>query len=203
MEGILRPNIEDIPILCPYKNEMEFRCSNKQSWQSKGDLYFAIRNSLKTISLSHCNFCDGFPLNITSKETVEHYYPKKQYPEKVYEWGNLFYCCDKCQSLSNKIIFELTLKPDDLDYSFNRYFYFNPLDGEIKVKENLDLNNYEIANNYLKRYGINHSPERKQARIREYEQHIHNFKTDYQTQRNNYPFRFVFDSAFLTYNKIK
>lgn len=89
MEGILRPNIEDIPILCPYKNEMEFRCSNKQSWQSKGDLYFAIRNSLKTISLSHCNFCDGFPLNITSKETVEHYYPKSNTLKKFMN-GEIF-----------------------------------------------------------------------------------------------------------------
>ena len=49
----------------------------------------------------HCTFCDSFPFDM-SKETVEHFRPKNEFPKQAYEYRNLFYCCDKCQSRSNK-----------------------------------------------------------------------------------------------------
>lgn len=171
MERIVRPKIEDIPELSDYSQRF-VQYNNEcllgtRKWQSSGQIYDLLKEELKKLSQSHCSFCDGFPLNDTSRETIEHYYPKakNEYPEKTYEWENLFYCCDKCQSMANKHNpFQVTLRPDDKNYHFDKHFWFDPEDGFVKLNDKDDAN----ARIFLERYGINKRPEKIIARRRRY-----------------------------------
>lgn len=90
MERIVRPKIEDIPNLSSYITTFEdynVECATgSREWQSSGTIYNLLKSEVKKISESHCSFCDGYPLNDTSKETIEHYYPKAEYKHKTYEW---------------------------------------------------------------------------------------------------------------------
>lgn len=147
MERIVRPKIEDIPSLAGYAETLqsynEGCVEGTKKWESSGKLYNLLKESLRAISESHCSFCDGFPLDDTSRETIEHYYPKAktEYPEKTYDWENLFYCCDKCQSMANKHKpFQVTLKPDDVDYHFDNHFWFDAEDGFVKLNNEDDEN---------------------------------------------------------------
>ena len=169
MERIVRPKIEDIPNLSSYITTFEdynVECATgSREWQSSGTIYNLLKSEVKKISESHCSFCDGYPLNDTSKETIEHYYPKAEYKHKTYEWDNLYFCCDRCQSFSNSHKpFQVTLKPDDEHYYFGRYFWFDAEDGLVKLNDEND----EKARIFLERYGINKRPEKIIARRKRY-----------------------------------
>lgn len=197
MEKITRPSLEDIPSLSKYVNilnQYNQECSEgKRVWQSKGNLYKALKNELRNISEGHCSFCDGFPLNDTSRQTIEHYYPKKSFLEKTYEWENLFYCCDNCQSFSySDNPFRYTLKPDDESYNFEEHFWFDPYDGQLKPLRDDDLN----AKLFLKRYGINDRPEKIKARQRRYKELIILLKDEqFSIERVYEAQRYIFDTA--------
>ncbi len=202
MEKINRPTIQDIPSLAEHEetlNRYNNECARGiRSWESSSVIYNLLRNELKILTNGHCSFCDGYPLNDTSKETIEHYFPKAEYKDRTYEWGNLFYTCDKCQSYSNSHrSFVYTLKMDDEDYSFDRYFWFDAESGEVRVYENLSEKEKNDAINFLERYGINNSDARKMSRRQKYNDLIVIFKSD-SRERNYEPYRFVFDIAFKT-----
>jgi uncharacterized protein (TIGR02646 family) len=188
----LNHQTSDITALTRFTLEFE----NKQRpWQSSGSVYLAIKYELGRFTIEHCSFCDGFPLDETTPATIEHYHPKNDYPLQIYEWNNLFYCCSKCQSQANKIRpFRYTLKPDDTDYSFDRYFYFDVGSGEIKVLENLEQEDSERADNFLTRYGII-SPKRNQARKDRYKDYLNNLKAEDNRPRDTFPYRYVYDEA--------
>lgn len=42
-----------------------------------------------------CVYCDG-PLNVTSRKTVDHFFPWWQFPELAIDWHNLYPACDLC-----------------------------------------------------------------------------------------------------------
>ncbi len=68
-----------------------------------------------------------------SLETIDHFRPKSSFPHRVYEWSNLFFCCDRCQAAKREDFSELLLKPDEAEYEFSRYFIVNYDSGEIQV----------------------------------------------------------------------
>src|SRR5688572_29158208 len=45
---------------------------------------------LLRLTTTHCSYCDGYPLGATSRETIDHFRPKHQFPELSYVWENLF-----------------------------------------------------------------------------------------------------------------
>jgi uncharacterized protein (TIGR02646 family) len=166
----------------------------------KGGLYNEMRLQLAIITKEHCSFCDAFPVAHISKETIEHYYPKAEFPQLSYNWDNLFYCCDKCQSEANKMPFQETLKPDNPSYKFSDYFYFDLGSGELKVSENLENDNPEAfkkANAFLVRYGISNNPKRRNARIALYKDIQNHFAAKTVTiderQRDDFMYRYVYD----------
>lgn len=174
--------------------------SLKFNFDRKKGLYNEMRNQLCLITKEHCSFCDGHPIGKESKETIEHYYPKSEFPLKSYDWDNLFYCCDKCQSEANKIQFQETLKPDSASYQFSDYFYFDLGSGELKVLENLETENpqaFKHANAFLIRYGICNNPKRKSARISLYKDIQNHFTakslTDDNRLRDDFSYRYVYD----------
>ena len=77
---------------------------------------------LRAMTQDHCAFCDGFPLDTTGK-TIEHFRPKTKFPLLSHQWENLFYCCYNCQQKGAKFD-EKLLKPDEVTYSFEKYFIY-------------------------------------------------------------------------------
>lgn len=175
MNKILRPPIEEVSPLTIYKDkmvELNAKCeSGSANWISSGNIYKAIVDACSELTNHHCSFCDGFPLDVTSRRTIEHYFPRSEFKYKTYEWSNLFLCCDKCQSNANRIRpFKYTLKPDDINYSFGKYFWFDPSSGEICVFEYLNDDEKNAAIDYLHRYGINDERGRNFIRKKTYRQ---------------------------------
>lgn len=135
-------------------------------WRSE-PCYQAIRASLAAMTQKHCAFCDG-GLGVTSRETVEHFRPKKSFPSQAYAWDNLFPCCDLCQSMKGERFDEGLLKPDAADYRFPAYFTVNYRTGEIEVSPQADADAQTRARVTIKLYGLNR-PELNKARRRELE----------------------------------
>ena len=70
--------------------------------------------ALEELTANHCTFCDFFPLGAQSRQTIEHFKPKSQYPKLAYVWHNLFLCCDVCQTAKQE-------KYDKRLYEFSLY----------------------------------------------------------------------------------
>jgi hypothetical protein len=214
MEKITKTPLSDIPSLSEleknyiqwgqeFSDHLKTPKGKSSDFTWKGGLYNKIRHQLCLITKEHCSFCDAFPVAHISKETIEHYFPKGEFPLKSYDWVNLFYCCDKCQSEANKTLFQETLKPDNLSYQFSDYFYFDLGSGELKVFENLETDNPEAfakANAFLVRYGISNNPKRNKARIALYKDIQNHFTakkiTVDERQRDDFMYRYVYDHYF-------
>jgi uncharacterized protein (TIGR02646 family) len=100
-----------------------------------------IGDALAAMTQAHCAYCDGFPLDDTACETIDHFLPKSRYPELVYAWENLYLACPRCQR-EKEINFDgrvdpvtyrgELLRPDEPGYRFERYFLFNYENGHIE-----------------------------------------------------------------------
>ena len=90
-----------------------------------------ILPSLLDQTQDHCSFCDIFPLPAFSQTPIEHFKPKKQFPDLAFEESNLFACCEKCNGSKNDIYSDQLLKPDSEEYAFVKYFQYNFETGEI------------------------------------------------------------------------
>lgn len=92
----------------------EFKNTKSDVWNKK-----FIRESVLELSYSKCCYTEC-KLQVESKYMeVDHFYPKKHFPNKVVEWGNLLPCCKK----SNTTKGELNTK---------RYPIINPLIDDPK-----------------------------------------------------------------------
>lgn len=107
---------------------------------------------LKEMTQEHCAFCDAFPMGAMLEETIEHFRPKSVFPLLAYQWENLFISCRNCQRKSDNFD-ELLLKPDELAYSFERYFLFNfktfeiepnPKDSDDKARAEKTIELYRL-----------------------------------------------------------
>ena len=87
---------------------------------------------LKAQTQDHCSFCDGFPVNSASVETIEHFRPKTTFSREAYHWTNLYYCCTHCQT-KGAYFDEALLQPDANDYQFDRYFRWDFTTGRIEI----------------------------------------------------------------------
>ena len=210
MEKITRKPLSEIPSLKVLEDnwetwgaefEAKLTAKPKYSFSWRGGIYSELRDQLSNQTQGHCSFCDGGPLGDTSKETIEHYEPKAQFPLKAYQWENLFYCCDFCQKKSNKT-FEETLRPDSPDFRFDKYFYFDTQTGNVEIYENLSEEETKKADDFRKRYGINEE-KRPQTRISTYK-NVRSFILNNDEEdgriRNDFPHRFVFDCVLSNLN---
>lgn len=139
-----------------YKKYLDSDGKEGQTFSWRRNCHTPIKNYLKNINQEHCSFCDVFPFD-SSKETIEHFRPKNEYPLQAYKISNLFYCCDKCQSCSNKP-YVSNIKPDHSGYQFDDLFYIDLEYFEVKVIESLETDNIQLfikAKAFLDRYCIN------------------------------------------------
>lgn len=158
----------------------------KFSWPNP-NCYKAIRQELSQMTQAHCAFCDG-GIGIESRETVEHFRPKSQFPELAYHWDNLFPCCDMCQSNKRENFTDELLKPDDADYKFNNYFVANYKTGELEPAPHAEQAVQQRATVTIQIYGLN-IPARNTARKRAFEY----FNRDTSPIIDDYNYRFFLE----------
>ena len=92
----------------------------------------SLLEPLKLQTQEHCSFCDAFPVCPPSDETIEHFRPKALYPRDAYRWSNLYLCCRFCQQKEGTYD-DGMLRPDSVDYRFDRYFHWDFTRGRIEV----------------------------------------------------------------------
>lgn len=140
------------------------------SWPSndKKKINQHLISPLRIQNQRHCSFCDGYPLNVTSLETIEHFRPKGAglFPELAFDWDNLFYCCQVCQKEKLEKFDEKLLKPDEPDYTFSKYFTFDFTTGEILTNSSATPEFKQRAEVTISLYGLNLA-ERKLHRLQE------------------------------------
>lgn len=86
----------------------------------------AIRDALAEMTQERCAYCDGDLRHGTAEEHIDHFRPKSR-PEfyaLVCAWENLFLVCSPCNKAKGNSWHDLLLKPDELDFRFNRYFSY-------------------------------------------------------------------------------
>lgn len=89
-----------------------------------------LQKLLSEHTRKHCNYCDSL-MGYPSRDTIDHFLPKKHFPCLAYVWTNLYLCCDGCQRKGTRYN-KNALRPDEPGYSFSRYFRYKS-DGTISV----------------------------------------------------------------------
>ncbi len=77
----------------------------------------------------HCAYCDNL---LGRRPTIDHFLPKCDNPHLVYEWTNLYPCCDGCQEVKLDKSEPAALRPDEDGYEFSLYFRYDS-EGRIRV----------------------------------------------------------------------
>ena len=121
---------------------------------------------LKTMNQEHCAFCDGFPVDAVSNETIEHFQPKSdpRFEANAYEWANLFYCCDTCQREKRSQWDDALLRPDADDYTCQRYFRFDYFTGQMTPNPMATETEQVGATATIRLYGLDTSARRRARR---------------------------------------
>lgn len=147
-----------------------------------------IEDDLKNMTQNHCAFCDGYPLS-NKGSSIEHFEPKSIFPEKSYFWTNLFYCCYLCQGTKLEKYNDFLLKPDDIDYSFEKYFIYKNDNEAITLHPNprASENDQSRAEITIKLFGLNQH-ERSEARYKE----LVKFESSTRNIIDDWSYRFLF-----------
>ncbi len=88
---------------------------------------------LRDLTDGHCAYCDLYPLR-KPEESIDHFLPKSnpQFYTLVCQWENLYLSCPTCQSKGDQYNADL-LRPDEVTFTFSRYFIYNYQSHEIEV----------------------------------------------------------------------
>jgi len=158
-----------------HKNEI--KNSPSFNWYN---LDIKLRPLLIEFTDLHCSFCDcKFTYDFSEHFPIEHFEPKIQFPEKAFEWNNLFAICNICNTMKRDKFDNQIIKPDLLDYNFEDYFVFKYQTGEIEPNPNASIINQEKAKTTIKIYNLNRNGLCKD-RIDEY-----NFYEEFKNQQND------------------
>ncbi len=93
---------------------------------------------LKAQTGDHCSYCDGYPVSPPGTETIDHFRPKISHPAEAFLWSNLYFACNHCQTRREQYDEQL-LRPDSVDFEFDRYFRWDFTTGEILVNQRADV----------------------------------------------------------------
>lgn len=135
---------------------------------------------------AHCSYCDGFPL-MSAYETIDHFKPKSKFPNDVCNWENLYVACAHCQNVKGTQYDDLLIRPDELSYDFNAYFFYDFTEHEIRILPNLSINKLNGAKKTDEILDLNHKA-MIESRRQSYDGFID--KPDY--PKNKLKHRFIF-----------
>lgn len=141
---------------------------------------------LRTMTNDHCSYCDGFPMEAMLGDTIDHFKPKSLFPLEAYRWENLFLCCHICQKRINQFQ-EILLKPDEIEYEFANYFFYDTESGEIVPNKKADSENQKRAKYTIRIFKLN-----KFNRPNARKMFFRKFAKDPNSVVEEYPFRFMF-----------
>ena len=141
---------------------------------------------LMKMTAEHCAYCDGWPLGTTGQPTIDHFRPKSQFPDQAFQWPNLFPSCERCQGQNGKADnwHNDLLKPDATDYTFERYFRYDPSSGRLEPDPEAPAEDQTRAKTTIDLLGLN-SGSRPKSRKRE-------ANRPSELPENERPFRFIF-----------
>ena len=72
-----------------------------------------------------------------SRETIDHFLPRHEFPELSLSWENLFPACDRCNSTYKRTKWSCRIVKPDTD-PVDTYFDFNPVSGRLRPSASLD-----------------------------------------------------------------
>jgi uncharacterized protein (TIGR02646 family) len=101
---------------------------------------------LKSLTQSHCSYCDGYPL-FKSDETIDHFGPKSNpmFYSEVCKWENLYVACNRCQRSKKEQYDRKLLRPDEEAYSFFNFFTYDYLSHKMGINPEASLEDQERA----------------------------------------------------------
>jgi uncharacterized protein (TIGR02646 family) len=118
-------------------------------WPRRGGqkLYEVADAALAEMTAHRCSYCDGYPLNATGDDEIDHFCPKtrEEFYELVCAWENLFLICTSCNKVKHDQWAPALLRPDAPGYSFARYFLFNFNTGELEPAPDISADDRQRA----------------------------------------------------------
>lgn len=145
---------------------------------------------LREMTADHCAYCDWFPTDVGTDRTIDHFRPKALFPREVYYWPNLYLCCRMCQEKDDANYSEDLIRPDEIDYDFDRFFIYNYLSGKLDANPDAGERDRSRASLTIKHFKLNEGG-RPAARKRE----LKRFRKLPAEDRHEFlsvsPFRFV------------
>lgn len=102
--------------------------------RDRQSLLDVVRDALRAMTDTRCSYCDGHPIDATGEEQIDHFQPKTdpRFHRLVCEWTNLFLCCSRCNRAKGAQWEPALLRPDDPDFTFERYFEYRFDTGELQ-----------------------------------------------------------------------
>ena len=137
----------------------------------------------------HCSYCDKYPPH-KGDYSIDHFKPKTYplYHVLVCQWENLYLACKHCQDSKMSDYDELLLRPDDVDFSFSRYFTYNYKDHSIEPNPSAQEYDQQRADITIKMFDLNFY-QVKTSRRHAFERYC----KDPIPEINDYNYRFMFD----------
>jgi uncharacterized protein (TIGR02646 family) len=131
-----------------------------------------------------CAYCDG-PLDEQSRETIDHFLPRHEFPELTVSWQNLFPACDRCNSEYKKTRWSCRLVRPDTD-PVDTYFDFDELTGRLRPAAHLDWPTRVNVRLTIRIFRLNEKP-RCNGRLRVLQEMRSAYKRDAETLERDRP----------------
>lgn len=163
---------------------------NKKVFDSNSKLYKDVKEILMLMTQEHCSFCDSFPIE-NSGDAIEHFRPSSLWQELAYAWENLYFICTKCNSAKGNRFDEKLLRPDEIEYFFDKFFSYNVAKSKLEPALDISEKDKERVNETIKIYKLNRIGNRKARKIM--------MKTFIRGkhERDDFPFRYIIDLELI------
>lgn len=165
---------------------------NRKVFDARTNLYKETKAVLMLMTQEHCSFCDGFPIANTG-DAIEHFKPSSDlhFRHLAYDWGNLYYCCTKCNSSKGIRFDERLLRPDNPEYFFEHFFNYNANEAKLEPAFDISEEDRERANKTIELYNLNRTKNKKERRrmIKIFMRGAH--------ERDDFPFRYIIDLGLI------
>lgn len=146
---------------------------------------------LRRLTDAHCSYCDGYPVSTTSPETIDHFRPKSTFCALSYSWDNLFYACGSCQGAKGEQFDDDLLKPDDVEYEFDRYLQVNYRTGRLEPSATSSSADQARAAVTIQTFALNRA-DRCEARLRAVRAFQRVEAAERGAELDLHPYRFMF-----------
>lgn len=112
-----------------------------------------MQEALNGMTDGHCAYCDSFPI-ATGRKELDHFKPKREFPELACEWSNLYLACSGCNGKKLAEWNEALLRADDPAYNFDRYFEIDAFTGRLQANRHATPEDQHRANESIRVFGL-------------------------------------------------